>query len=187
MRITDARMALIPPQRRPHYPPKERMAILELKAAHGWSLAQTAKAFLVTAETIASWMKRLDEDGPDALVQMPVPVNKFPQFVQYVVQCPGPPTSYNPTGWRLWFVFSPSDGMLTLGRETILGSWLPSQLHYRRTSHGRKIASTASASQDLATFGEVSRSSRHLIGSVLHGLHPRLGSQLPECSHQIGS
>ena len=62
------------------------MAILELKAARGWSLEQTAKAFLVTAATIASWMKRLDEDGPDALVQLPQPVNKFPEFVRYIVQ-----------------------------------------------------------------------------------------------------
>jgi|WetSurMetagenome_2_1015567.scaffolds.fasta_scaffold1857058_1 hypothetical protein len=31
-------------------------------------------------------MKRFDEDGPDALVQLPVPVNKFPECVHYVVQ-----------------------------------------------------------------------------------------------------
>ena len=86
MRIKDARMASIPPQRRPHYPPAERLAILELKAARGWSLAQTAEAFLVRAATVASWMKRLDEEGPEALVQMPSPVNKFPEFVHYVVQ-----------------------------------------------------------------------------------------------------
>ena len=72
----------VPPHRRPQYPPTERMAILELKAARGWSLEQTAKAFLVTAATIASWMKRLDEDGPDALVQFRQPVNKFPEFVR---------------------------------------------------------------------------------------------------------
>ncbi|MEN6449111.1 MAG: helix-turn-helix domain-containing protein [Thermoguttaceae bacterium] len=59
-------MAQIPPHRRPQYPPTERMAILELKAARRWSLEQTARAFLVTAATIASWMKRLDEEGPDA-------------------------------------------------------------------------------------------------------------------------
>jgi putative transposase len=62
------------------------MAILELKAARGWSLEQTAKAFLVTAATIATWMKRLDEEGPDALVQLRQPVNKFPEFVRYSVQ-----------------------------------------------------------------------------------------------------
>ena len=80
-RITDVRMALIPPHRRPQYPPGERMAILELKAARGWSLEQTAKAFLVTPATVASWMKRIDEEGPNALVQLPQPVNKFPEFV----------------------------------------------------------------------------------------------------------
>jgi transposase InsO family protein len=86
LRIKDARMELIPPQRRPHYPPIERMTILEIKTARGWSLEQTAKTFLVTAATIASWMRRLDEEGPDALVQLRQPVNKFPDFVRYVVQ-----------------------------------------------------------------------------------------------------
>jgi transposase len=62
------------------------MAILELKAARGWSLEQTAKAFLVTAATIATWMKRLDEEGPHALVQLRHPVNKFPELVCYIVQ-----------------------------------------------------------------------------------------------------
>ncbi len=34
IRIMDARMERIVPLRRPHYPPVERMAILELRAAH---------------------------------------------------------------------------------------------------------------------------------------------------------
>ena len=54
--------------------------MLELRAARGWSLQQTADTFLVTAATIASWMKRVDEEGPDALVQLREPVNKFPEF-----------------------------------------------------------------------------------------------------------
>ena len=62
------------------------MAILELKAARGWSLAQTAKVFLVEPETISTWLKRIDESGPTALVQLPEPVNKFPDFVRYIVQ-----------------------------------------------------------------------------------------------------
>ena len=86
IRIKDARMAHIPPHRRPFYPPAERLAILELKAARGWSLEQTARAFLVAAATIASWMKRLDERGPEALVQLRQPVNRFPDFVAYLVQ-----------------------------------------------------------------------------------------------------
>ena len=56
-RIKDVRMEQIPPNRRPNYPPTERMAILELKAARGWSLEQTANAFQVTSATISSWMK----------------------------------------------------------------------------------------------------------------------------------
>jgi putative transposase len=70
----------------PIIPPKERMAILELRAARGWSLQQTADTFLLTAPTIASWMKRLDEVGPQALVQLRKQVNKFPDFVRYAVQ-----------------------------------------------------------------------------------------------------
>jgi len=31
-------------------------------------------------------MKRLDEEGADALVQLREPVNRFPDFVRYVVQ-----------------------------------------------------------------------------------------------------
>ena len=85
LRIKDTRLAKIDPRRRPYYPPTERMAILELKAARGWSLAQTAKAFLVEPDTIAAWLKRIDEDGFSALVQLREPVNKFPDFVRHIV------------------------------------------------------------------------------------------------------
>jgi len=63
----------------------ERMAILELKAARNLSAAQTAGMFLVGQPTIASWMKRFNEAGPDALIRMPRNVNKFPEFVKYIV------------------------------------------------------------------------------------------------------
>jgi putative transposase len=94
IRIKDARMEQIEPHRRPHYPPTARLAILELRAARAWSLAQTARAFQITPLTIASWMARLDQEGPDALVRLPEPVNRFPDFVAYLVRrlktlCPG--------------------------------------------------------------------------------------------------
>jgi putative transposase len=79
-------MNQISAHRRPRYRPTERLAILELKAARGWSLAQAAKRLLVAPATISSWQRRIDEDGPEALVQLPEPVNKFPEFVGYVVQ-----------------------------------------------------------------------------------------------------
>jgi len=86
IRIKDARLARIPAGHRPYYQPSERLAILEVRAARGWSLAQTATVFQVTPATIATWSKRLDEQGPSALLQTPQPVNKFPDFVRYLVQ-----------------------------------------------------------------------------------------------------
>jgi putative transposase len=43
LRIKDARMERLPAQRRPHYPAIEQLAILELRAARGWSQAETAR------------------------------------------------------------------------------------------------------------------------------------------------
>ncbi len=37
IRIKDARMARLPPYRHPYYPPAERMAVLQLRAAQNWS------------------------------------------------------------------------------------------------------------------------------------------------------
>ena len=56
--LKDARMAALAPNRRPHYPPIERMAILQLKAARGWSKAEAGRRFLVTNDTVASWSGR---------------------------------------------------------------------------------------------------------------------------------
>ena len=86
LRIKDARMRQMAPARRPHYPSTERMAILELRAARAWSLEQTARTFLVTADTIRSWVRRIDEAGAKALAQTSLPVNKFPDYVRYLVQ-----------------------------------------------------------------------------------------------------
>lgn len=78
LRIVLAGMQRIPPRHRPHYLPTERLAILELRAARGWSQSQTATALLVEPQTIATWMRRLDEQGPDALLRTPQPVNRSP-------------------------------------------------------------------------------------------------------------
>jgi transposase InsO family protein len=86
IRIKDARMLCWDPRKRPQYPPTERMAILELRAARSWSRQKTADCFQLTPATISAWMRRLDESGPDALVQLAEPVNKFPDFVRYSVQ-----------------------------------------------------------------------------------------------------
>jgi hypothetical protein len=86
IRIKDARMEHIEIHRQPHYPPTARLAILDLRAARGWALAQTSRIFPVSVLTVVSWMGRLDKQGPDALVRLPEPVNKFPEFIAYLVK-----------------------------------------------------------------------------------------------------
>ncbi|HUT58356.1 MAG TPA: helix-turn-helix domain-containing protein [Phycisphaerae bacterium] len=86
LRVKDARMARTHPRHRPHYRPTDRMAILELKAVRGWNTVQAARHFLIEPATVASWLERIDEDEPDALVPLREPVNKFPGFVRYIVQ-----------------------------------------------------------------------------------------------------
>ena len=86
LRILSARLALVAPRSRPHYPPKERFAILLLKAKTGWSTTETARRFLVTAATIAGWTKRVDERGEGALVEPRTPVNRHPDRVALIVQ-----------------------------------------------------------------------------------------------------
>ncbi len=112
IQIKDARMARIHPRRRPHYLPTDR------------SLAQTARVFLVTPETIACWMKRLEEDGPKALVQTHSPVNRFPEFVAYLVQqfktlCP------------------------KMGKKKIADTLARAGLHLATTTVGRMLKTTA--------------------------------------------
>lgn len=82
MQIKDDRFHRISAHRRPYYTPIQRMQILKLRAARGWNIAQTAKAFLLSELTIISWMQRLDEEGLNALIQLSEPVNKFPAFVR---------------------------------------------------------------------------------------------------------
>jgi len=64
IRLKDLRMARVPARHRPFYRPLERLAILELRAARGWSRRQTARRFLLKTSTISEWMARLDEAGP---------------------------------------------------------------------------------------------------------------------------
>jgi len=42
-----------------------------LTAARGWNTSQTAARFLVESATIASWVGRVNEHGPDALLRTP--------------------------------------------------------------------------------------------------------------------
>jgi putative transposase len=83
LRIMSLRFKRVPAKNRPYYLPTERMEILNHKAACGWNLKQTAEAFQISVETIASWLKRIDDDS---LVNIPVPWNKYPAYLRYVTQ-----------------------------------------------------------------------------------------------------
>lgn len=86
LRIKDARMSRIDPKHRPYYTCVERLQILELRAARALSAAQTARMFHVEPVTVRLWMKRVDAQDAKPLIQLPVPVNKFSDYVRYVVQ-----------------------------------------------------------------------------------------------------
>ena len=86
LRLKDLRMARVRPRRRPHYRAMERLAILELRAARGWSRRQTAKRFLLQPATVAAWMKRVDEGGERSLLKTPEPVNRLSDFVRHIVK-----------------------------------------------------------------------------------------------------
>jgi putative transposase len=85
LELKDLRMGRVKPRRRPHYRGTERLRILELKAARGWSKAQVAVRFLLRPATIAEWTKRVDAEGKGALLETPEPINRFPDFVRHIV------------------------------------------------------------------------------------------------------
>jgi transposase InsO family protein len=84
--IKDARWSRLSSRKRPRYSPIQRLRILQLKAARGWSLEQAAQTFMIDVQTLFSWMRRVDEEGESALLQVSEPVNKFPDFVRYLVK-----------------------------------------------------------------------------------------------------
>ncbi len=81
-------MAQLDPQRRPHYPSTERMAILQLRAVRAWSLEQTVKVFLVTADTIGSWTKRINHVWHVDLTLVPTRWGFWASWLPYsLLQC----------------------------------------------------------------------------------------------------
>lgn len=78
--IKDACWKRISPHRRSHYNPLLRMRILKLKAARCWNTEQAAKSFLLNEQTITSWLRRIDEKGENALIQLQKPVKNLTRF-----------------------------------------------------------------------------------------------------------
>ena len=50
--IKDGRWERSRSRRRPHYTPVQRMRILQLRAARGWTLEKTARVFLLDLQTV---------------------------------------------------------------------------------------------------------------------------------------
>lgn len=86
LRIVRARVESIPPARRPRYASKERMAILALRAAAGWTAVETARRFQLSVVTVRAWMARLEAGEADGLLELRHPAHRFPDFVTGIVQ-----------------------------------------------------------------------------------------------------
>jgi transposase InsO family protein len=83
-RIIVQRMARLPANRRPHFTPIERLQVLEVRAANGWTLAETGRRFGVMPATISSWEKELE--NPGTLLKMSQPVNTYDELTKAVVR-----------------------------------------------------------------------------------------------------
>ncbi|MCH8044552.1 MAG: hypothetical protein IID44_12630 [Planctomycetes bacterium] len=77
MRIKDARMAQLAPQRRLHYAATERMAILELRATRSWSREQAAREFLGKMKIAQVLCRAVGEHGSIAIVEVVEVVERF--------------------------------------------------------------------------------------------------------------
>lgn len=64
--IKDARWGRLSSRRRPHFSPIQRMRILQLRAARGWTCEQVAQVFMIDEQTLRSWLRRVDEEGEES-------------------------------------------------------------------------------------------------------------------------
>ena len=84
--IKDGRWTRSRTRRRPHYTPTQRLRILQLRAARGWTLEKTARVFLLDLHTLQLWIRRVDEHGERELVQTSRPVNRYPDLLRHMVR-----------------------------------------------------------------------------------------------------
>jgi len=75
-----ARLRRMDPRRRPRYRPFERLRILWHQARHGLSVRATARAFVVSVQTVLNWRRDADR-GSARLVRGRRPGNALPDFV----------------------------------------------------------------------------------------------------------
>lgn len=80
-----ARLRRLDPHRRPHFKPWQRLAVLYHRARYGMSLEATAKAFVVSVQTVINWTRDV-ESGLTHLVQAREPMNKLPDLVREIAR-----------------------------------------------------------------------------------------------------
>ena len=78
-----ARLRRLDPRRRPRYRPWERLATLWHRARYGLSVSATARAFVLSVQTVINWNREV-ESGRARLVQAKPPVNKLPDLVREI-------------------------------------------------------------------------------------------------------
>ncbi len=79
-----ARLRRLDPCRRPRYRPFERLRILWHQARHGLSVRATARAFVLSAQTVVNWHREV-ASGRARLVQARRPGNALPDLVAELV------------------------------------------------------------------------------------------------------
>lgn len=83
------------PQRRPHYRPAQRLAILQLRRLRGWSIKTTAERFVLHRNTVRSWIRALEGKGQPNLLNGAVVWNRIDDAVRWAIHelrrlCPEP-------------------------------------------------------------------------------------------------
>ncbi len=89
-----SRIERIEPHRRPHFAPWERLQILLHRARYGMSLEATARAFVVTVQTVVNWTKEV-ESGIARVVRSRKPMNALPDLVREL-------TAFLKREWPRW-------------------------------------------------------------------------------------
>jgi len=88
---------------------------------------------MIDEQTMRSWLRRIDEEGEGALIQISEPVNKFPDFVRYLV--------------KQLRVLLP-----TMGKTRIAQVLARAGLHLGVTTVGRILKETEPMPEDAATL-----------------------------------
>ena len=88
--ILRARLERLEPRRRRHYSPRQRFLILLFMKTYVMSLKETARRFLVSAQTVARWMKDAslhpERDTVGSLIDPVPPVRRYDDVTRNLIQ-----------------------------------------------------------------------------------------------------